>query len=75
MSLKPIDLTGGKSVFCFNEAQFDQAQRLFAADDESGEKIRAEFERLEGEFTRNERAALAFMVIDRLNKTSPSEAP
>lgn len=73
MSLKPIDLTGGKSVFCFNEAQFDQAQALANGDDESGQKIQAELAKLEAGMTRNERAALAFVLIDRLNNTSPDE--
>jgi len=73
MAIKPIDLTGGKSVFCFNESQFAQAQGMFDAEDESGEKIRAEFKKLEAEFTRNQRAALAFMIIDQLNKTAPED--
>jgi len=73
MAIKPIDLTGGKSVFCFNEAQFAKAQKLAAADDESGQKIQAALAKIEEDMTRNERAALAFVLIDRLNKTSPSD--
>jgi len=71
MSVKPIDLTGGKSVYCFNESQIAKAMELAQAQDESGEKIRANVERLNQELSRNERAALAFVIIDELNKTSP----
>jgi len=73
MAIKPIDLTGGKSVFCFNESQFAQAQKLAAGDDASGNKIQAALATIEADMTRNERAALAFVLIDRLNKTSPSD--
>ena len=70
MSIRPLDLTGGKSVFCFNESQFRQAQELAEGDDESGRRIRAEMDQLEETFSRNERAALAFMLIDRLSRSS-----
>jgi hypothetical protein len=70
MSLKPIDLTGGKSVFCFNQHQLDKAFELFQSEGASGDRIRAEVQRLETECSRNERAALAFVLIDHLNKTS-----
>ena len=73
MSIKPIDLTGGKSVFCFNESQFAKAMQLAAGEDESGERIRAAIDRLESEMNRNERAALAFVLIDKLNRSSPDE--
>jgi hypothetical protein len=70
MVIKPLDLTGGKSVYCFNQHQLDQAFQLAAGPEESGQKIRAEVERLEQALTRNERAALAFVIIDKLNKTA-----
>ena len=70
MSLQPIDLTGGKSVYCFNQHQMDQAFAQFNQDDESGKKVRAELDRLEKEWSRNERATLAFVLIDHLNQTS-----
>jgi hypothetical protein len=73
MSIKPVDLTGGKSVYCFNESQLDHAFAMYEGQDESGDKIRAELERLEGSLSRNERASLAFVIIDRLNKTSETE--
>lgn len=73
MSVKPIDLTGGKSVFCFNEAQFTKATELARSEGETGDRIRALIDLLEKDYTRNERAALAFVVIDKLNRTSPAE--
>ena len=71
MAIKPLDLTGGKSVYCFNQHQLDQAFKLAAAEDEPGRKVRAELDRLDKALTRNERAALAFVIIDRLNKSLP----
>ncbi len=70
MSLKPIDLTGGKSVYCFNQHQMDQARRLFTEDSESGAKIRGAVGDLEKNFTRNEQATLAFTLIEHLNQSS-----
>jgi hypothetical protein len=70
MAVRPLDLTGGKSVYCFNQHQLDQAFQLADSAGPSGERIRVELARLEGALTRNERAALAFVIIDRLNKTA-----
>lgn len=69
MAMQPIDLTGGKSVYCFNQTQLDKAFALAGEAGESGQRIRAEQERLETSLSRNERAALAFVIIDQLNKT------
>lgn len=71
MVMKPIDLTGGKSVYCFNQHQLDGAFSLFAEKSPAGDRIRAEVARLEAECSRNEQAAIAFVLIDHLNKTSP----
>jgi len=71
MSLKPIDLTGGKSVYCFNQHQLDGAFALYREDSPTGVHIRAEVDRLERSCSRNEQAAIAFVLIDHLNKTSP----
>lgn len=70
MSLKPIDLTGGKSVYCFNQHQMDQANTLFAEESPSGEKIRKAVAGLEADYSRNEQATIAFMIIQHLNETS-----
>ncbi len=69
MSIQPQDITGGKSVYCFNQQQLDGAFRLFASEQEPGVRLREEVARIEAAYTRNERAALAFVLIDRLSKT------
>jgi hypothetical protein len=70
MSVNPIDLTGGKSVYCFNQNQLDRAEALAREDSPAGGRIRAEIARLETECTRNERAAIAFLLIQRLNASA-----
>jgi hypothetical protein len=70
MSLKPIDLTGGKSVYCFNQHQMDHAHDLFNAEGPEGQILRDEVARLENDFTRNQQATIAFMLIEHLNQTS-----
>ncbi len=42
------------------------ARRLAEEDPESSKKIKSIMEKLESEFSRNERAALAFTVIENL---------
>ncbi len=75
MAMKPIDLTGGKSVYCFNESQIKSAYSLAYDQADTSAKIQAEIQKLEETFSRNERAAVAFVVIDRLLKSGPeSEA-
>lgn len=70
MAVKPIDVTGGESVYCFNQAQLKGAFDLAESEGASGDKIRAAIADLEGTFSRNERAAVAFVVIDRLLKSA-----
>ncbi len=69
MSVRPIELLGGESVYCINQAQLRGAFRLAEEDPQSGPRIQAEIAALEGKLSRNERAALAFVLIDRLLKT------
>ncbi len=71
MAVPPVDLTGGESVYCINQVQLERAFQLADADPESGPRIRAALERLEQDLSRNERAALAFVLIDRLLKSPP----
>ncbi|HMP76324.1 MAG TPA: hypothetical protein PKE12_08520 [Kiritimatiellia bacterium] len=71
MAVKPIDLLGGESVYCINEAQLKSAFRLAHEDPDASPRIQAEIAALEQKFSRNERAALAFVVIDRLLKSGP----
>ena len=62
---------GGKSVHCINEQQMAEAWRLVEQEPGTSEKIQAVLEELENDLTRNERAALAFVIISRLKATSP----
>ena len=68
MSLKEVDLTGGESVYCINRAQLKRAFELVEANPVSGTKITEVIEKIERELTRNERAALSFILVDRLLK-------
>jgi hypothetical protein len=66
-----IPLLGGKSVHCINEQQMAEAFRLAEEDKESSPRIQAHLLSLEGELSRNELAALAFVAIQRLKDSSP----
>ncbi len=66
MAPEPISLLGGKSVHCINEQQMAEAIRLAEQDVISSPKIQTRLKTLETELTRNERAALAFVIIQRL---------
>ena len=66
MAINPISILGGDSVYCINEAQMRDARRLAEDDPKSSKKIKAIMEKLESDFSRNERAALAFTVIENL---------
>ena len=68
MSVKNIDILGGESVYCINEGQLKSAFRLAYDDPETSPKIQQGIKDLEASFSRNERAALAFVLIDRLLK-------
>lgn len=70
MSIRPIELLGGESVYCINEAQIKSAFRLANEDPATAPRIQAELAGLETRLNRNERAALAFVMIDRLLKSS-----
>ncbi len=70
MAPEPISLLGGKSVHCINEQQMAEAIRLAEQDVNSSPKIQTRLEALETELTRNERAALAFVIIQRLKDSS-----
>jgi len=70
----PIPLLGGKSVHCINEQQMEEAVRLAEEDPVSSPKILSRLEKVEAELTRNELAALAFVIIQRLKGTSPASS-
>ena len=69
---KAISLLGGKSVHCINEQQMTEAIRMAERDTVSSPKIQKRLKELELELNRNERAALAFMIIQRLKNSSPT---
>ena len=68
MAINPISILGGDSVYCINEAQMRDAKKLAEKDPESSKKIKSIIENLESDFSRNERAALAFTIIDNLRE-------
>ena len=70
MSVRPIELLGGESVYCINHSQLRSAFKLAEEDPQSAPRIQAEIADLEKKLSRNERAALAFVLIDRLLKST-----
>ena len=68
MVISPISILGGDSVYCIDEAQMEHAKKLAEEDPESSKKIRAALDSLASDFTRNERAALAFTIIENLRE-------
>jgi hypothetical protein len=66
MATDPIDILGGDSVYCINQSQLSDAKRLATEDAESAPRIQETIKSLESTLSRNERAALAFMLIERL---------
>jgi hypothetical protein len=69
MSLRPIEILGGESVYCINQAQLKKSFELAHDNPETAPRIQSALADLEARFTRNERAALAFVLIDRLLKS------
>ena len=68
MSVKPTSILGGESVYCINQGQLAEAVRLTETDPESAPRLSACISDIERQFSRNERAALAFTLIERLRK-------
>lgn len=69
-SASAIPLLGGKSVHCINEQQMAEARRLAEDDPQSSAKIHEILDSVEATLSRNERAALAFIIISRLKETT-----
>ena len=53
MSVRPIELLGGESVYCINQAQLRGAFRLAEEDPQSGPRIQAEIAALEGKLSKS----------------------
>jgi hypothetical protein len=66
MPVPPTSLLGGESVYCINQAQLDEAVRLTETDNESAPRLQGLIKKIEDDCSRNERAALAFALIQRL---------
>jgi len=66
----PIPILGGKSVFCINEEQMKEAARIRKEDRATAQKIESILGKIEKDLTRNEQAALAFTLIERLKKSN-----
>ena len=66
MSVQPKSILGGESVYCINEAQLTESKRLLEKDPVSAPRLQELINTIEKLCSRNERAALAFMLIERL---------
>jgi hypothetical protein len=66
MPVPPTSILGGESVYCINEAQLKEAVRLTESDSDSAPRLKKLIAQIEADCSRNERAALAFTLIQRL---------
>ena len=68
MSIEPVEIFGGESVYCINEAQLKKAYEIAEGSEKSRTKIADILSQIENDLNRNEKAALSFLIIDRLLK-------
>lgn len=66
MPVPPTSILSGESVYCINQAQLNESVRLSEDDPVASPKLQALIQQVETKCTRNERAALAFTLIQRL---------
>ena len=66
MAVGSVDVTGGESVYCINQTQLEAAFRLARDNPQSAPRIEQLLSAIENDLSRNEQAALAFVLIDRL---------
>ena len=71
MTKAPISIKGGESVYCINEKQLEDATRLANEDPDSSPRILGAMCKIRETLTRNEQAALAFMIIEDLRRSLP----
>ena len=64
--VRPVDLTGGESVYCINQTQMRRAVETFDKLPEDS-PVRKAYDVLR-ELNRNDQATVAFLVIEELNK-------
>ncbi len=74
MAVQSVDITGGESVYCINQTQLAAAFRLAREDPKAAPRIDAALSTIQRDLTRNEQAALAFVLIDKLLKSSATPA-
>ena len=67
---RQIDLTGGESVYCINTFQIAKARELHAGEGESSERVRETMATMRDSLSRNERAAIAMLLLDDLNTST-----
>ena len=60
---------GGPSAYCISQGQLASASKLANEHPKSSPLIQGEISRIEENLSRNERAALAFMIIERLRES------
>ncbi len=66
-NLKPVELTGGESVYCINYTQMGRAKKLLESAPADSPMTLA-WKQIQDSLDRNEKATIAFMLIDELNK-------
>jgi len=74
MSVAPTSLLGGESVYCINQAQLKEAVRLYESDPDASPRLKQFVEQAQCELSRNEQAALAFVLIEQL-RNPPDKKP
>lgn len=70
MSVEPKSILGGESVYCINEAQLKESKRLAEKDPVSAPRLQELITTIEQQCSRNEQAALAFTLIERLRNST-----
>lgn len=73
MNRKSIPLAADKSVHCINERQMNMAMDLLENDPQSAPRIQYFLRQVEEACTRNEQAALAFAIIQKLKAVQPAQ--
>jgi hypothetical protein len=70
MSNDATSILGADTVYCINHAQLDEALRLAERDADAAPRLQEVLRMVERSLTRNERAALAFVLIERLRAST-----
>lgn len=71
MAFKEFDLDGGESVYCINEVQLRRAFEMIEDDTDSARRVNGMLAQIDADLSRNERAALSFVLIHRLLGSRP----